>query len=144
MLNLDDIHFVVAKKKSQFWIKALVCPFICNTRLEREEVDMILKEMKFNLSFTLSYDPWGIISKLRVENKTTPYIHTSRPEIEKYVNRSEWVENTLQEVEEQLFSTSNLQNLFPQVKVSKRQREKGSSSIIGSEAKEFITGREQT
>ena len=53
--------------------------------------------MKFKLSFTWSYDPWGIISKLRVENKTNPYVHTSRLEIEKYVNQSKWVENTLQE-----------------------------------------------
>jgi len=53
--------------------------------------------MKLILSFTWSDDPWGIISKLRVENKTTPYIHTLRPEIKKYVNQSEWAENTLQE-----------------------------------------------
>ena len=79
--------------------------------------------MKFSLSFTWSYDPWGIISKLRVENKTTPYMHTPRLEIEKYVNQSVWAENTFQEAEEQLFSTSNLQTSTPQEKTSKRQRE---------------------
>lgn len=89
MLNSDDSHFVVAKKKSQFFIKTQVGPFICNTRTIGEEADKILKDMKFSLSFTWSYDPWGTISKLRVENKTTPYIHTSRPEIEKYANQLE-------------------------------------------------------
>lgn len=82
MLKLDDIHFVVAKKKSQFRINTQVGPFICNTRYISEEVDKMLKEMKYSLSFTWSYDPCGIISKLKVENKSTPYIHTSRPEIE--------------------------------------------------------------
>ena len=49
----------------------------------------------------------------------------------------EWIENTLQEAEEQLFSTSSLQTPTPQEKTSKRQREEGSSSTTGSEAKEF-------
>lgn len=137
MLNSNDIHFVVTKKKSRFQIKTQVGPFICNTRLAGEEADKILKEMKFGLSFTWSCDPLGIISKLRVENKTTPYIHTPRPEIEKYVNQSVWAENTLQEAEEKLVSTSNLQTPTPQEKTIKRQREEGTSSTTGSEAKEF-------
>ena len=99
MLNSDYIHFIVAKKKSQFWIKTQVDPFICNTRTAGEEADNMLKEMKFSLSFTWSYDPCGIILKLIVENKSTPYIHTSRPKIEKYVNQLEWAQKTLQEVE---------------------------------------------
>jgi len=45
--------------------------------------------MKFKLSFTWSYDPLGIISKLRVEQRTTPYVHTPRPEIEQYANQEE-------------------------------------------------------
>jgi len=53
--------------------------------------------MKFGLSFTWSYDPMGVISKLRVENKFTTYHHTARLEIEKYKNQLEWKENTLQE-----------------------------------------------
>ena len=74
MLNADEIHFVSAKKKSRFRIKTKILPFICNSRSKSEEVDKILKEMNFSLSFTWSYDPLGIISKLRVENKTTPYV----------------------------------------------------------------------
>jgi len=93
--------------------------------------------MKFNLSFTWSYDPWGIIFKLTIENKTTPYIHTSRTKIEKYVNQWERAENTLREAEEKLFSTLNLQTPTPQAKTSKRQREEGSSSTTDSEAKDF-------
>jgi len=76
MLNSDDIHFAVVKKKSEFRIKTQVGPFVGNTRTVGEEVNRILKEMKFSLSFTWSYDPCDIISKLRVENKSTPYIHT--------------------------------------------------------------------
>jgi len=72
----------VAKKKAQFRIKTQVDPFRCNTRTVGEEADRTLKEMKFSLRFTWSYDPCGIIPNLRVENKNTPYIHTSRPDIE--------------------------------------------------------------
>lgn len=46
--------------------------------------------MNFNLSFTWSYDPLVVISKLRVEQKTTPYTHTPRPEIEQFMNQDEW------------------------------------------------------
>lgn len=64
--------------------------------------------MKIILSFTWSYDPYGIISKLGVDNKSTSYIHNSRPDIERYANQLEWAKNTLQEVEEQIMSTSIL------------------------------------
>ena len=83
---MDEIHFVAAKKKSQFKIKTQIGPFICNSRAVGEEVDKLLKEMHFNLSFTWSYDPLGVISKLRVENKSTSYFHTAKLEIEKYKN----------------------------------------------------------
>jgi len=81
-LNENEVHFVAAKRKSQFKLKTQVGPFICNTRAAGEEVDKMLKEMKFFVSFSWSYDPLGVISKLRVENNFTPYHHTARPEIE--------------------------------------------------------------
>jgi len=49
---MDEIHFVDAKKKYQFKIKIQMGPFICNNKAEREEVDKLLKEMQFSLSFT--------------------------------------------------------------------------------------------
>ena len=69
--------------------------------------------MEFSLSFTWSYDPLGLISKMRVEHKTTPYTHTQRPKIERYVNQLTWIENTLQEAEEKLVSTSTSQTPIP-------------------------------
>lgn len=108
MLNADEVHFVAVNKKSQFKLKAQVGPFICNTRAVGEEVDRLPKEMNFGLSFTWSYDPIGMISKFRVENKFTTYHHTARPEIEQYKNQLNWTENTLQEAEEQAVSTSNV------------------------------------
>jgi len=65
-----------------------------------KEADLLLKQLNFKLSFTWSYDPFGMISKPIVEQKVTPCMHTPCPEIEKYVNRDQWEENTLQEVEE--------------------------------------------
>lgn len=52
MLNMDEIHFVAAKKKSQFKIKTQIGPFICNSRATGEEADKLFKEMQFSLSFT--------------------------------------------------------------------------------------------
>jgi len=108
-LSEDEVHFVAAKKKSQFKLKAQVGPFIYNARAVGEEADRLLKEMKFGLSFTCSYDPMGMISKLKLENKFIAYHHTSRPEIEQYKNQLEWKENTLQEAKKQAVSTSNVQ-----------------------------------
>lgn len=56
--------------------------------------------MKFTHNFTESYDPFGIIHKMRVENKSTPYVHTHMPKIEQLINETEWVDNTLQEAKE--------------------------------------------
>ena len=100
MINADEVHFVAAKKKFQFRIKSQIGPFICNRREVGEEDDKELKEMNFTHNFTWSYDPWGIISKKRVENKSTPYIHTHMIRIEKFMNQIEWMHETLQEDEE--------------------------------------------
>ena len=60
--------------------------------------------------------------------KLTPFIHESKPEIEKYSNQSEWLENTLQEVEEQPDTSSILPTPDPQDRNSKIYREEGSYS----------------
>lgn len=67
VMNMDELHFVLAKKKSQFKLKGHIGPFVCNTRVETKEAGLLLKHMQFKLSFTWSYDILGIISKLRVE-----------------------------------------------------------------------------
>jgi hypothetical protein len=46
----------------------------------------MLKEMKFFMSFPWHYDPYGIISEMWVKNKHIPYVHVSKPEIEKFTN----------------------------------------------------------
>lgn len=94
MIHMDDLHFFVEKNKSQFKVKAQGGPFTYNTRATGKEVDFLLKQMKFKLSFTWSYGAFGIISKSRVEQKTTPYTHTPRPEINKFMNQNHSEENT--------------------------------------------------
>jgi hypothetical protein len=56
--------------------------------------------MKFFVSFTWHYDLHGIISEMRIKNKNIPYVHTPRPEIEKFTNQIEWEPNTLVEIEQ--------------------------------------------
>ena len=91
--------------------------------------------MRFSLSFTWSYDPLGSISKIRVENKSTPYIHTHKLDIERYINKLEWTENTLQEAEDKLVSKSTSQTPVPQEKAGKRMREEDSPLVIEASGK---------
>jgi hypothetical protein len=144
MINSDEIHFVAAKKKSQFRIKTQIGPFICNNRATGEEADNLLKQMKFPLSFTWSYDPFGIISELRTKQKTTPYVHTQRPEVERYMNQDEWEENTLQEPEEQPISITTSQTTTPQKKAEKRSRKEVSPSVTEVSAEDFQVYRKRT
>jgi hypothetical protein len=100
MISSDDIHFVSLKKKQQLRIKGQIGSFICNNHGTGEEADKLLKEMKFITSFPWHYDPCGIISEMRVKNKNIPYVHESRPEVEKFANQTIWEPNTLVEVEQ--------------------------------------------
>lgn len=86
MLNMDELHFVYYKNEAQFNMKAHIGPSIIKTRAEVKEVEAILSQIKFKLSFSWSYDTLGIISKLILEQKSTSYAHTPRPKIEQYSN----------------------------------------------------------
>ena len=105
MINMDEVHFVSSKKKSQFKLKAKVGTFICNTKSADTNTDRLLKNMNLQPSFTWSYDPFGIISALRVKLKATPYNHTPRPELEKFMNQEQWSKGTLTESDEHVIST---------------------------------------
>ena len=97
MANYDDIHFVSVKKKQQIIIKTQIGSFICNNKVAGEEADNLLKQMNVTQSFIWNYNPFGVISKLRVKQKSTPYAYVHNPEVEKYMNQTDWQENTLLE-----------------------------------------------
>lgn len=63
MINMDQLHFVATNKKARFKTKNHVGPFICNVRAVGNEVEKLLRQMNFKLSFTWSYEPLGVISK---------------------------------------------------------------------------------
>ncbi len=44
MVHMDNLHFVAAKKNSQFKIKAQVGPFICNTKAVGKEANSLLNK----------------------------------------------------------------------------------------------------
>jgi hypothetical protein len=99
MINSDNIHFVSLKKKQQLRIKGQIGLSSATVEASGEEADRLLKEMKFFVSFTWHYDPCGIISEMRIKNKNIPYVHISRPEVEKFANQTEWEPNSLVEAE---------------------------------------------
>jgi hypothetical protein len=129
MINSDDIHFVSTNKKQQLRIKIQIGSFICNNSAAREEANNLLKHMNFSLSFTWNYDPFGIISELSVKQKNPPYAHAHKLEVDKYMNHSEWQENTLLEIEEEPSPINISHTNTPQVQIEKRARKEVSPSV---------------
>ena len=70
-------------------------PFICNHIDAEQEATKQLLEYRFEEIFSWNYDPQGILSKMRVKWKLTPYIHEKKLDIEQDVNQIEWLENNL-------------------------------------------------
>ena len=66
-----------------------------NNREADKEIDKIFLELKFQKFFPWNYDPQGLLSSIRVKCKLPPFIHEPKPDIEKFANQIEWVENTL-------------------------------------------------
>lgn len=96
-MNSNEVHFVKAKKKAQIRIKDQLGPFVSNSREAGREEKEILQRLKLKQRFIWRYDPFDFICNRRQKNKLSPYIHHRIPEIEKYANQLEWVENTLVE-----------------------------------------------
>jgi hypothetical protein len=97
----------------------------------------MLKEMKFFMSFPWHYDPCGMISEMRVKNKNIPYVHESKPEIEKFTNQTVWVLDTLIEVEQQVSLTTVPPNTTPQVPKEKRPRQDSSLPVTEVSSEDF-------
>lgn len=53
------------------------------------------------------YDPHGVITKMRTRVKLAPYAHYSVPEIERYANQTEWLENTLVDKDSTIVDVEN-------------------------------------
>jgi hypothetical protein len=137
IINSDDIHFVSLKKKQQLRIKGQIGSFICNNSGAGEEVDRMLREMKFFMSFPWHYDPCGFISEMRVKNKNIPYVHVSRLEVEKFANETAWEPNTLIEVEQKDPPTTVSQTTTPQVLKEKMSQQDLSPPVMEVSSEEF-------
>ena len=100
--------------------------------------------MKFNIIFSWHYDPCGIIAETRLKNKISPYAHVPKPEIEKFMNQTEWEMNTLGDSEQQPPSTSVSQTITPQVSAEKRPRKEVSLLVTEVSTKDFRVYRKNT
>jgi hypothetical protein len=89
------------------------------------------------MSFPWNYNPCGIISEMRVKNKNIPYVHESRPEVEKFTNQKAWEPNTLIEVEQQDPPATVSQTTTPQVPKEKRLRQDLSPPVTEVSSEEF-------
>jgi len=93
--------------------------------------------MKFDTSFLWHYDPWGIITEMRVKNKNIWYIHAPKLDIKKFANQTEWEVSTLEEVEQQSPQIIISQTNTPQIPKEKRPIKDVSPSISEVSAEEF-------
>ena len=84
IINSDLVNFLAAKRKTQFKLKNQVGPFICDSREVGAEAAKQLLEYKFSEIFLWYYDPYGIISEMRVKCKLTAYVHDKKPDIESF------------------------------------------------------------
>ena len=108
IINLDEVNFLAARKKTQFKMKNQFGPFICNNREAGPKADKILQDMKFRNNFMWHYDPHGVINKLRIKVKLGPFIHHPRPDIERFANQSEWLESTLIDMDSTIVDVENI------------------------------------
>jgi hypothetical protein len=74
---------------------------------------------------------------MRVKNKNVPYVHTPKPEIEKFSNQTEWEPHTLVEMEQQDPLVIISQTTTPQVPKEKRPRKDTSPSVFEVSAEDF-------
>jgi hypothetical protein len=74
---------------------------------------------------------------MRVKNKNIPYVHVSKPEIEKFANQIVWVPATLVEVEQQVPPTTVPPTTTPQVPKEKMPRQDSSPPITKVSSEEF-------
>jgi hypothetical protein len=74
---------------------------------------------------------------MRVKNKNIPYIHESRPEIEKFANQTGWEPNTLVDIEQQDTSVTVSQTTTPQALKEKKSRQDLSPPITEVSLEEF-------
>ncbi len=79
--------------------------------------------MKFNDSFKWQYDTLGVINKLRLKFKLSPFMHESKPKIEKYANKLEWLENILIDMKKHMDTSSILHTPALQERNAERTRE---------------------
>jgi hypothetical protein len=74
---------------------------------------------------------------MRVKNKNIPYVHVSRPKIEKFTNQMVWEPNTFIEVEQQNPPATVSQTTMPQVLKEKRPRQDLSPPVTEVSSEEF-------
>lgn len=85
-LKVDQVHFVPMKKCYFFKLRKAMGPFIVNTRQVAQEVERLLNDMCLLQVVEWAYDAHQIISKRRLENGYSTFVHESRLETEKLAN----------------------------------------------------------
>jgi len=93
--------------------------------------------MNFSLRFTWNCDTFVIISEIRLKQKNSPYAHVQKPEVENFMNQTDWKENTLLKTEEEPPLVTASHTSTPQVQIEKRARKEVSPLVTEVSAEDF-------
>jgi hypothetical protein len=91
-LDVDDIHFIPRRKRTNFKPKREVGPFIVVNRSTLQVVEAMLQGLGLKQGEAWKYDPLGVINAKRLEFEITGYEHQSRPDLEQLRNLDSWQE----------------------------------------------------
>ena len=89
-LNVDDIHFIPRRKRTNFKPKREVGPFIVVNRLALQFVEAMLQGLGLELGESWQYDPLGVINAKRLQFEITGYEYQSRPDPKQNMNLNRW------------------------------------------------------
>jgi hypothetical protein len=124
-LNVDEVHFIPRRKKTNFKPKREIGPFIVHSRSTLQVLETMLQELGLEQGTTWQYDPLGVINNKRLELDISTYKHQSKPDLEQIRNLDTWeeIQNFLQgQIQKETQSTQevNIDTPLQQEKALKR------------------------
>jgi hypothetical protein len=90
ILNVDEIHFIPRRKKTNFKPKREVGPFIVHSRSTLQVLETMLQELGLEQRKSWKYDPLWVINNKRMELYISTYKHQIKPKLEHIINLDTW------------------------------------------------------
>ena len=89
----DELHFGSVKNHKSLHIPKDVGPFQIRSQSVVHYLEGFLEHLSLEKAKEISYDPYGVLSKQRKENKNVAYEPIPRPDLVSIANKHRWKEN---------------------------------------------------